>query len=89
MHHEEPHDRDARPEALIRTPESDSRAAGRADDEDLGLRVDTGEWQEYPSPNAEPAEPESVAERMAGPDSEEGAPTEADAGTPGESRAPR
>lgn len=55
-----------RPEGLIRTPESDSSPdePGDAEDEDLTLRVDTQEWQEYPSPNADPPPPESVAERM-------------------------
>lgn len=64
---------EARPESLIRTPESDpprdaAAAGGRSDDEDLQLRVDTEEWQEYPSPSADPAAPEAVAERMAASD---------------------
>lgn len=68
-----------RPETLIRTPESDSAenadqpgedADAQADDEDLSLRLDTQEWQEYPSPKADPPPPESVAERMTGADGE-------------------
>lgn len=71
--HQTPDRTDARPESLIRTPENDtSPHSGGADDqpqdEDLDLRVDTEEWQEYPSPNADPAAPESVEERMTGPD---------------------
>lgn len=66
----------ARPESLIRTPDDDSShhsggAGDQSHDEDLDLRVDTEEWQEYPSPNADPAAPESVEERMTGPDDDQ------------------
>ncbi|MCW5952885.1 MAG: hypothetical protein KIT69_11570 [Propionibacteriaceae bacterium] len=76
---------DDRPESLIRTPDDDSPhhsggADDQHDDEDLDLRADTEEWQEYPSPNADPAAPESVAERMAGPNGEEGVIPEEEAG---------
>lgn len=90
--YETPDPGEARPESLIRTPENDSSQPSRAtedspDDEDLGLRVDTEEWQEYPSPDADPAAPESIAERMTGPDDETTTSVE-DAGRP-RSRADR
>lgn len=43
------------------TPEGDAVA-----DEEETLRTDIGEWQEAPSPYAEPAQPEPIAERMSG-----------------------
>lgn len=64
---------DGRPEEPTRTSQRDSgrpapETGEQSDDEDLGLRVDTEEWQEGPSPHAEPPAPESVAERMTGPE---------------------
>lgn len=82
--HETPGPGDARPESLIRTADSvfhhPRGDEPHRDDEDLDLRVDTGEWQEYPSPAADPADPDSVAERMTGPRTARNARREADAG---------
>ena len=44
-------------------PEQAARLDTSADDDET-LRTDIGEWQEAPSPEAEPAQPEPVAERM-------------------------
>lgn len=58
---EHDHPTSDRPEALIRTPNSER--VDRPDDEDLSLRVE--EWQE--SATAGPVALDSVKERMTGP----------------------
>lgn len=65
-HSDEPDDAAqlAEPTPTITTQES----GGAAVDEDLSLRTDVGEWQEAPSPEPNPGDPEPVAERMDGAD---------------------
>lgn len=60
---------------------SDADAQARDEDDESAMRTDIGEWQEGPSSEANPAEPEPVAERMsAAEDSSSDQPGEAGTG---------